>query len=560
VAWDRENKVPIEETSAVSPVFATIAPDVRTREGIRLRWHREHLSNELACGPLARTPHFQEAALANWNPRASFAFRSPWDNVAGNLPRTGTAGGPWFFGVYTRDLYDQDVSWYAQMPISKGGRQLGNPFGPPQEGTGRYIVFDVPREETGLLSIGQMMHARTSEFVWHPSSAIGQSLADPRLGNSLDRTAPKPLDFEEARQGGFTPEAIGWSSDAQRGGTRGSWADQAKLIFQGLPDEANLVGDLSYELNHSLWDDFFLSTGNRQTFASWLRDPEAFPLPNGRFRHSSWTPAASPEKLADFHRAAYHLMIDGAFNVNSTSVEAWKALLGSTRHLGFGPKSAAVFPRFLAPAGPAIDGSTNPDDESLWTGYRALSEAEVDRLAREIVKQVKRRGPFLSLADFVNRRLANDDTGKSGPLQAAIDAAGLNKSIEESYPLDNTRALPDYKHPDNIADATRLEQTLKPATTVWGAPGHLTQGDILQTLGPVLAARSDTFTIRGYGDTTDPNGKILSRAWCEAVVQRIPEPIEPDATGLNSARTGKPGDPGRRFVIVSFRWLDSEEV
>jgi type II secretory pathway pseudopilin PulG len=560
VAWDRENKVPIEETSAVSPVFATIAPDVRTREGIRLRWHREHLSNELACGPLARTPHFQEAALANWNPRASFAFRSPWDNVAGNLPRTGTAGGPWFFGVYTRDLYDQDVSWYAQMPISKGGRQLGNPFGPPQEGTGRYIVFDVPREETGLLSIGQMMHARTSEFVWHPSSAIGQSLADPRLGNSLDRTAPKPLDFEEARQGGFTPEAIGWSSDAQRGGTRGSWAEQAKLIFQGLPDEANLVGDLSYELNHSLWDDFFLSTGNRQTFASWLRDPEAFPLPNGRFRHSSWTPAASPEKLADFHRAAYHLMIDGAFNVNSTSVEAWKALLGSTRHLGFGPKSAAVFPRFLAPAGPAIDGSTNPDDESLWTGYRALSEAEVDRLAREIVKQVKRRGPFLSLADFVNRRLANDDTGKSGPLQAAIDAAGLNKSIEESYPLDNTRALPDYKHPDNIADATRLEQTLKPATTVWGAPGHLTQGDILQTLGPVLAARSDTFTIRGYGDTTDPNGKILSRAWCEAVVQRIPEPIEPDATGLNSARTGKPGDPGRRFVIVSFRWLDSEEV
>ncbi|MFM7182600.1 MAG: hypothetical protein ACKO2G_14205 [Verrucomicrobiales bacterium] len=560
VAWDRLNKVPIEETAARAPVRATIAPDVRTREGVRLRWHREHLSNELASGPLARTAHFQEAALANWNPRASFAFRSPWDNIAGNLPRAGTTGGPWFFGVYTRDLYDQDVSWYAQMPISKGGRQLGNPFGPPQEGTGRYIVFDVPRKETGLLSIGQMMHARTSEYVWHPSFAIGQSLADPRLGNSLDRTAPKPLDFADAQNGGFSSDAIGWSSDAQRGGSRQSWADQAKLIFQGLPDSANLVHDLSYELNHSLWDDFFLSTGNRRSFASWLGDPAAFPLPNGRFRHSPWTPAASPEKLADFHRAAYHLMIDGAFNVNSTSVEAWKALLGSTRHLGFGPKGAAIFPRFLAPAGSAFDGSENPDDDTIWSGYRALTEAEVDRLAREIVKQVKLRGPFLSLADFVNRRLANDSTGKSGPLQAAIDAAELNKSIETTYPLDNSRALPDYTHPDNIKDATRLEQTLKPATTVWGAPVHLTQGDVLQTLGPVLAARSDTFTIRGYGDTTDPNGRILSRAWCEAVVQRIPEPIEPDSTGLNSARNGKPGDPGRRFVVVSFRWLDAEEV
>lgn len=561
VLWDRLNKVPIEETSAKSPVLATIAPDVRTREGVRLRWHREHLSNELASGPLARTPHFQEAALANWNPRASFAFRSPWDNIAGNLPRTGTAGGPWFFGVYTRDLYDQDVSWYAQMPISKNGRQLGNPFGPPQEGTGRYIVFDVPRKETGLLSIGQMMHARTSEFVWHPSFAIGQSLPDPRLGRgSLDRTAPKPLDFAEARQGGFTPDAIGWSSDAQRGGSRGSWADQAKLIFQGLPDESNLVYDLSYELNHSLWDDFFLSTGNRQRFDAWLGDPENFPLPNGRFRQSPWTPAASPDKLADFHRAAYHLMIDGAFNVNSTSVEAWKALLGSTRHLGFGPKGAAVFPRFLAPAGGPLDGSMSIDEDTLWSGYRALTEAEVDRLAREIVKQVKLRGPFLSLADFVNRRLANDETGNLGPLQAAIDAAGLNKPIEEAYPLDNSKPLPNYTHPDNIADATRLDQTLKPASTVWGAPGHLTQGDILQTIGPVLAARSDTFTIRGYGDTTDPNGRILSRAWCEAVVQRIPEPIEPDPTGLNSARNGTSGDPGRRFVIVSFRWLDAEEV
>ena len=81
-------------------------------------------------------------------------------------------------------------------------------------------------------------------------------------------------------------------------------------------------------------------------------------------------------------------------------------------------------------------------------------------------------------------------------------------------------------------------------------------------IGSGLVARSDTFTVRSYGESKDVNGKVLARAWCEAVVQRTPEPVVPDdITGMN------PKDPqenqtdfGRRFRIVSFRWLSADEV
>jgi hypothetical protein len=55
-------------------------------------------------------------------------------------------------------------------------------------------------------------------------------------------------------------------------------------------------------------------------------------------------------------------------------------------------------------------------------------------------------------------------------------------------------------------------------------------------------------------------GTIRARAWCEAVVQRTPEPLKADASGLNSADAGKSGDFGRRFIVKSFRWLKREEI
>ncbi|RYD20491.1 MAG: hypothetical protein EOP88_14850 [Verrucomicrobiaceae bacterium] len=555
IKWSGNEKMTMELLDKDHPQ-PTVVPNVRTREGIRLRWFQEHPSNT-GSGALANTPYFDEAPLANWNPRAAFSMRSPWENVGGE--------GPWFFGAYTRDLFDQAVSWDEQVPVPRGGNYHGNPFGPPQEGCGKYVLFDVPRQETGLVSLGQLQHAKLSELIWHPSYAVGNSLADPRLGTGefggLDRTTALASNDESSDVGGFHEKDIGWSDDVKRAAGRDDWAATARAILGDLPERDNLVYDLSFEVNQTLWDRFYLSSGTKARKEAFLEDPDGKPLPNGRMRLSPFTrETADADSLSDFNRAAYQFMVRGAFNVNSTRVEAWKALLGSTRLTGYGSEGMTPFPRVLDPQEGAWQDGDSAEGDKAWAGYRELDEEEVGKLAEAIVKQVKKRGPFISMADFVNRRLAENETGRMGALQAAIEDAGLNKSLTDAWPLDNDSSLPNYSHPDHLADATRMEQTLKPDSKAWGAASYLTQADVLQVLGPALSARSDTFVVRAYGDSVDPSGKVRSRAWCEAVVQRTPVPVKPDESGLNCALAGTKEDFGRRFTITTFRWLSPDEI
>lgn len=555
IQWAKQEKMPIQLLNKANPT-PTVIPNVRTREGIRMRWFEEHPSN-VGAGRLANTFHFDDALLANWNPRASFVIRSPWENIGG--------GAPWFFGAYTRDLFDQAVSWADQMPVPRGGRFHGNPFGPPQEGVGKYILFDVPRRETGLISLSQLQHAKLSELIWHPSYAVGNSIADPRLGTGgfvgLNRTSAVSSNKSSVGFGGFGSSELGWSRDTQRSNSKEEWATTARSILGEVPERDNLVYDLSFEVNQKLWDRFFLSTGNSAEKKAFAKDPSKNPLPNARMQVvPGLETEAAAGKLTDFHQSASGLMLNGAFNVNSTRVEAWKALLGSTRLAGFGTGKGVPFPRILAPKeGPWRNGDSSAS-ESIWAGYRELDESEVARLAAAIVTEVKARGPFLSLADFVNRRLAENETGRMGALQAAIERAGLNSTLVAGFPLKNDVSLPNYAHEDNIPDATRMEQTLKPASKAWGATTYLTQADVLQVLGPVMTARSDSFVIRAYGDAIDPGGNVRARAWCEAVVQRMPEPLTPDASGLNPVGPGGSGDFGRRFSLQSFRWLAPDEI
>lgn len=71
--------------------------------------------------------------------------------------------------------------------------------------------------------------------------------------------------------------------------------------------------------------------------------------------------------------------------------------------------------------------------------------------------------------------------------------------------------------------------------------------EILAALGPMLTVRSDTFRIRAYGEALNPAdpARIEAAAFCEAIVQRTPDPM--------------PGF-GRRFVITHFRWLGVEDI
>ena len=88
------------------------------------------------------------------------------------------------------------------------------------------------------------------------------------------------------------------------------------------------------------------------------------------------------------------------------------------------------------------------------------------------------------------------------------------------------------------------------------------QADILRHCGSMLTPRGDTFLIRTYGDSLDANGKVMARAWCEAVVQR--NPVYVDRTDDSHAKFANLNSTnqmfGRKLQIISFRWLNANEV
>lgn len=265
----------------------------------------------------------------------------------------------------------------------------------------------------------------------------------------------------------------------------------------------------------------------------------------------------------------------GAFNINSTSVAAWKAMLASihapeallnlvkpdataTSITGMKAVSddAVRLSRFRLPNSPsAADGGDAA--LSYWLGPREYSDDELQKLAENIVEQVRARGPFLSMAEFVNRRLGSDETAQRGALQQAIDDAGLNAELataaDAGFEIQASQ-LADYKYGNPAAGAGPSYQ---------GAPGFLSQADLLNVLGNAATARSDTFTVRGFGEARDAAGKILATATCEAVVQRMPEwldALDPVATAPAALQSPANKTFGRRFVITSFRWLSPEEI
>ncbi|MFP6865619.1 MAG: hypothetical protein VCA35_06720 [Roseibacillus sp.] len=67
-----------------------------------------------------------------------------------------------------------------------------------------------------------------------------------------------------------------------------------------------------------------------------------------------------------------------------------------------------------------------------WSGYRRLDHDDITRLATAIVEQVKLRGPFQSVTEFVNRRVEDSEFGLQGALQAAITMSGINQDFRST--------------------------------------------------------------------------------------------------------------------------------
>jgi hypothetical protein len=95
-----------------------------------------------------------------------------------------------------------------------------------------------------------------------------------------------------------------------------------------------------------------------------------------------------------------------------------------------------------------------------------------------------------------------------------------------------------------------------------GIPGWLTQADILQVIGPSITPRSDTFRIRTYGEALDAKGNVIAKAYCEAIVQRVPTFLDPSnlPSDRGNALTSTNKTYGRQLQVVSFRWLSPLEI
>ncbi|BCU78027.1 hypothetical protein [Luteolibacter sp. LG18] len=363
-------------------------------------------------------------------------------------------------------------------------------------------------------------------------------------------------------------------------------------VLTSNPMGGNLL-DHSYFLNDALWDRFFFSTVgnfnsgivNSGTRVALLK---SFLSGEKQLLNPRYTPLVSAstdvktlstqlDQTADAvlcKKIAANIGVRGAFNVNSDSVPAWIALISSLRDasiLGWAnsdktTSSKTGFPRFGLPiAGAAEDSapnsSVNVQGALRWAGFRSLNDDQIKKLATTIVTKIRERGktdqaPFLTLGEFVNRRVAStSDTGSlAGVLQQAIDESGVN----DSYRNLDSRTLTSSGSLVGLANGAA-----RSGYTNEGAPTMLTQGDLLSALAPVITVRGDTFRIRAYGESLNKDGTVAARAWCEAVVQRMPSYVDPkDAPEILPASTTAAVNKtfGRRFEIVSFRWLEPKEV
>ena len=270
-----------------------------------------------------------------------------------------------------------------------------------------------------------------------------------------------------------------------------------------------------------------------------------------------YTPmGTAPATLSDLRgstTSARYQLIRGAFNINSTSENAWKAVLSSPSVTWDFPTTAPATTVsttatlanafYRMPSGSKevdyLIGTPGTTDCAITTATkmianstvfsaigRQLTDAEVTALAKAIVAQLKTAAkPYSSLAAFMN----------AGVIDQAITASAINPA--------------------------RASQGN--AATMYFTPAYITQADIIAKIAPFMAQRSDTFIIRTYGDVQNPvTAKVEARAWCEATVQRVPDLVsDPSASVATVMEPPAAANPfGRRFRIVGFRWLSDKDI
>jgi hypothetical protein len=483
--------------------------------------------------------------LAELNPQATVALRKPQAATSSNTPSPAAVLMPSYESQrYIDATQVNSVDFpYIDIPETDGTKVSAGTQVATTGNAQNVVLREFQSASTPLFSLGQLQHVNASLLNVNPAYPIGNSLANLYVPRTATQSEVLPQDAFNTFSSNNT--------------------------FPGFPSSSTFrhIYDLSYLLNKALWDSCFFSTiPAGLTSAAQLT--AHYRLPNARHEFH-WRTSANAEfnELKTTEGAAAHLLVNGGFNINSTSEQAWRALLYSHNGIAIDPNDATKkhpFSRLAAPVDPSHPNTT-------WPGYRILSDAQIDALSKAIVAEVRKRGPFLSLADFVNRRLVGDETGLKGPLQAAIDATTINGGSPFDFATMPVKVYSTEISADSEQQliykgdtSTALPSTTPASSRATFAPGYLSQADLLAALGPSLTARSDTFRIRAYGEVLNPvtpDAEPTSRAWCEAIAQRLPDYIEPDVDPSTTPASGSASATfGRRFKIISFRWLSPNDI
>ena len=538
----------------------------------------------------------------------------------------GTRGSPASYGVHIRSA----SNWGSIIEQPDLRRAYGGFSAGSDKGSTRVILSEIPLVQP--TSLAQYAHANFGVRDQQPLLSVGNSFASPLVDATkvIQDNGQNWTEFDQTYllnaalwDGFFLSSLAPWMRTE---GTTATIPDHPRYKPDGRDDDDDEDDDDDNRGNGTLRPESAVTASpNIAKPLSQVIDDFVFkgmPLDNPRFsvERSGASDEAIRNALNDYRRSASVLLNQGAFNVNSTSFEAWKAFLGGAKQqalqgLAANLPDAKENARFLRAVTrlDAVPAGGNAEDPRNWHGFANLSDIQIEKLAKAIVAENKARfgvsvrgerdqvtppgarrfgghdkttTPYLGLAEFINRFLCRDESwaNRCGALQAAIfradadEAAGLSErpgSIRLNANSLTHQTTPWFRHPENIEVGKDGR-----VHTALGAPGNLLQSDLLQTLGSAMATRSDTFTLRCFGEAILPGGET-GVAWMEVVVQRTPEFIDrtdPAETGSSAAKPLGFGPPtsadattnrnlslinhllGRRFKVTSMRWLKTDEI
>ena len=464
-------------------------------------------------------------------------------------------------------------------------------------GQSTLMLYDIPRAP--ITSLASLQHANVSRLGVSSAFAIGNSYASPYVPSNSAwwRSSIVP---NKSNNGDywimdnsylFNEDLFDsyYFSGVNPGSSSTAWNNQlsASSVSLGAGDPTN-TGPLQDTIDQ--WKE---GTGN-------LLNPRMqFQIPSGlSFIDADkdldlagsysgiQSSLVTKSDLRPHNTIAAYALNQGAFNINSVSVVAWRAQLAGLR--------GAAVDHYVSPASTSSSssnsdtpfpgssmpgaGSSTGSDSELWNGFRSLSDNQIEDLAKEIVAQIKGRArsqpgsnprPFTTMGEFVNRRLGNSNNpfSRKGALQTALDqSVNKNPGSLSTQPVlhadTNYRSVRQGGTEANTVDFANPEALAE--YTIAGTPQWMTQADLLERIGPELAARSDTFTVRTYGETLDKDGNVTARAWLEATVQRGTGYVNPsDHPGIpvsSPTLSAVNKTYGRRFSVVSLRWLTPEDI